>query len=66
MEQAKDNPHCDPVNDYNLEVAMMKADNEAFRRQYEEQRQHIAEVEKENQRIKDELAESRLKKAMTK
>lgn len=66
MSQAEGIPGCDPVNDYNHEIAMMEADNNAFRLQYEKQRTALSQAEKERDKYKALLEEERMRWALEK
>lgn len=59
MEQAEGNPHCKGEQDYTKELMLLKTDNENFVRQFEE-------MSEENQRLRDEVAATRLQKATSK
>jgi len=66
MAQAEGVPDCSPVNDYNKEVKLMQADNEAFRLRYLEQEKQIDELEGERNKYLKLLETERMQKALEK
>lgn len=66
MDQADGNPHCDPVNDYNREIAMLEADNKGFHESFERMQKERDRLAKENKRLVDAESERRMIKALSK
>lgn len=66
MDQANGNPHCDPVNDYNRDIAMLEADNKGFHESFKRLQKERDELARENKRLVDAEAERRMIKALSK